>query len=208
MNLSTPVPAQRAIAVSCVFLLCACGPKIVKYEGRTLEGWIQRAGGTVAGPAHTAEAQRAEAFRVLADIGEPAVPALGRMVGSQDVNIATGAVVALRKIGPAAGPAVPQLLAGLRPGRPPRVRRAVPAALAAIDPRAEAVQLELVERLADPDNGVFRSAWSALSICFRESGPATEAVGARFEALRQAGLNTTRQEMIRNLPSAAKYGWS
>lgn len=199
--------ALPGLAGLLLVVLAACGPKIPEYEGRTLEEWVRRAEGPVLGPAHTAARQRREAFGALERVGAPAVPALARMVGNTDPDIAAGAVGALKGIGPAGRAAVPDLIAALAPRRPPRIRRAIPGALAAIDPHGEAAQLELVARLADSDDAVFRAAWSALDVCFRENGPATEAVARRFAGLREAGLNNTRQEMIRRLPSAAGHGW-
>lgn len=198
----------RSLLGLALMTLGACGgPEIPEYDGKTLQEWIRRARGPVAGPAHTAERQREEALRMLGEIGAPAVPALGGMVSHPDKWISAGALEALRKIGPEAEAAIPDLIEGLKAQKRAQVRRAIPGAMVAIAPEDEAVQIALVNRLADADDGMFNAALGALRTCFQRAGPASEAVGRRLRALKQAGLNSTREEMIRGLPGAAQYGW-
>jgi len=198
----------RGLLGCLVAAFCACGgPEIPEYDGKTLEEWIRRARGPVVGPANTARGQREEALRMLGEIGEPAAPALGGMVSHSDRWISAGAVEALRTIGPEAKAAIPDLIEGVKKQRRAQVRRAIPGAMVSIAPGSEDVQIALVGRLADADDGMFNAAMAALRTCFQTAGPASEAVGRRLGALKQAGLNSTREEMIRGLPGAAEYGW-
>lgn len=198
----------RLFAVTAVLALCACGgPEVPEYEGRTLEEWVRRASGPAVGPAHTVDEQRSSAMATLERIGPPAVPALGEMVMNPNADLSLRAVQALKKIGPEAEPAVPDLIEGLRRHERGQVRRAIPGALAVIAPNREDVQLALIGKLRDPDEGMFTAALAALRMGFQAQGPASEKVGRRLGALRGAGLNETRERMIRGLPGAGNFGW-
>jgi HEAT repeat protein len=56
--------------------------------------------------------------KALARVGEPAVPALVKILDGPDENMRVCAAYALREIGPAARPAVPSLIRAIRPSDP------------------------------------------------------------------------------------------
>ena len=110
------------------------------------------------------------AIKALGQIGSAAAPSLGEALSHEASHVRFAAVELLRKIGPAAEAAVPELSKALTPPRDvlmlsmtestqeARFRETVARTLGQIGPAAEAAVPALSKALADLDNGVRKAA--------------------------------------------------
>lgn len=192
---------QCAAALT-LLVLTACSKGEPEVNGKTMSQWILIASGPSPVGAEGIDLARQDAFTALKLIGEPAVPALTRMVTDPSEPVSAGAAGALALMGPPAKPALPTLLGELRNRTDQQSRSAIVMGLSTIDPTSEEAQVAMVSVLTDEDGMIRKLAQAGLTKCFK-NGHTTEGARRALMKLRETNSDAAAQEVIESLLSAA-----
>ena len=201
--LTTVIPKRIAIVLA-LALAVACHRDEPAAGGQPLSHWVREARlvSFFSFWNSTKDERRAEAFRRLKEIGEPAVPALVRLLRDESTPVSGDALNALASLGPRARAAVPDLVAMLQ-DRDGTKRSYAASILGAIGPDAAAAVPALTAMLRDPNRGLARMAAAALA---RIGGPAVlgDAVRSADPRLRESGFAGVASAR-RDLASTREY---
>jgi HEAT repeat protein len=157
-------PRVIAFVIVVVAAACARGDEPVA-GGRTLSHWKKEARqvSLIGFLNSDRDERRRAAHRHLAEIGEPAVPALLELFADDNISISSDAFNTLARLGPRARAAVPSLIDQLDHEKPSRRREAV-GLLGWIGSPAEPAVPRLMRMMsADPDPRVRDAAGRALA---------------------------------------------
>lgn len=149
--------------------------------------------------------RRRVAFRNLTELGEPAVPALVRLLRSGSLSVSGDALNALYALGPRAGAAVPHLMKMLAESEPTR-RRSAAMILGSIGPAAAPAIPALTNALQSQDQNMVRVSATALANIGGDGQRAlSSAMATSQPAVRQsalAGLAASRRDTTLTLQYA------
>lgn len=193
--------SQFAIALTLI-VLAACSKAEPEANGKTMSQWILIASAPDTVGAEGIDLARQDAFTALKKIGEPAVPALTKMVTDPSEQVSAGAAGALALMGPAAKAALPTLLGELRNRTHQRSRSAIVMGLSTIDPTSEEAQVAMVGALSDEDGLIRQLAQAGLTQCFK-NGHTTEGARRALMKLRETNSDGRVGEVIDALLSTA-----
>jgi HEAT repeat protein len=138
----------------------------------------------------------AEALHLLAEMGEPAVPALTEALRNPEGRVLAASILA--HIGPPAKAAVPELIEIAKTDKNPAAKREALMALGSIG-GAEAGASVATAALGDPDEKVVIAACYALA----KMGPAAKEAVPALKKLAESGDDAIREEAGKALKAVA-----